>query len=130
MKHSTITVGELRLHLKPFGDNWDLFFGNGNLEFYRTKARGESTVQIEFNQHTDLASEERWVAVEQDRPTIPDTVAIICRQRDGGLLRMTGYFNEGRWGIIGNRDDLNIIEVTHWYYLPDSIPDFRRGDPV
>ena len=46
----TITVEELRMHLQVFPDEWDLFFGNGNLHFYRTKARGEQLVQIEFDQ--------------------------------------------------------------------------------
>jgi hypothetical protein len=52
-KLNTITVGELRRHLNVFPDDWELFFGDGNLQFYRTKARGDKLVQIEFNQFTD-----------------------------------------------------------------------------
>lgn len=47
-KCPTITVGELRAHLEAFPDDWTLDFCG--LEFYRTKARGEKHVQIEFNQ--------------------------------------------------------------------------------
>ncbi len=52
MPQYSITVGELRRALEPFPDDWELTFGSGNLEFYRTKARGEKLVQIEFNQNT------------------------------------------------------------------------------
>ena len=43
------TVGELRAALKPFPDDWQVIFGCEELEFHRTKARGEKLVQIEFN---------------------------------------------------------------------------------
>ena len=46
----TTTVGELREALKVFPDDWQVIFGCEELEFYRTKARGEKLVQIEFNQ--------------------------------------------------------------------------------
>ena len=46
------TVGELREHLRLFSDDCELIFGNGNLEFYRTKSRGPNLCQIEFNQQT------------------------------------------------------------------------------
>lgn len=43
-----ITVGELKRHLEVFGDDWVVDFSG--LEFYRTKARGEKLVQIEFSE--------------------------------------------------------------------------------
>lgn len=43
-----ITVGELKRHLEVFGDDWIVDFSG--LEFYRTKARGDNTVQIEFSE--------------------------------------------------------------------------------
>lgn len=46
----TTTVGELRQALKNYPDNWQVIFGCEELEFYRTKRRGEELVQIEFNQ--------------------------------------------------------------------------------
>lgn len=49
-----ITVGDLRRHLQHFPDDYELIFGSGNLEFYRTKLRGETLVQIEFSQNTDM----------------------------------------------------------------------------
>ena len=50
--HHSITVGELRRHLEVFPDDYELFFGDGDLAFYRTKMRGDNLVQIEFNSHT------------------------------------------------------------------------------
>ncbi len=47
-----ITLGELRRHLELFPDDCEVMFGTGNLEFYRTKSRGEKLVQIEFNTNT------------------------------------------------------------------------------
>lgn len=44
----TITVGELREHLKIYPDHYRLTF-NG-LEFYRLKTRGPELVQVEFSQ--------------------------------------------------------------------------------
>lgn len=52
MPYFSITVGELRKHLELFSDDYELFFGSGNLEFYRTKSRGDKLVQIEFSQNT------------------------------------------------------------------------------
>lgn len=46
----TTTVGELREALKIFPDDWQVIFGCEELEFCRTKKRGEKLVQIEFNQ--------------------------------------------------------------------------------
>ena len=45
----TITVGQLREELKTFHDDWELTF-SGCLEFFRTKARGDNRVDIEFLQ--------------------------------------------------------------------------------
>lgn len=47
---NTTTVGELREALKYYADDWQVIFGCKELEFYRTKQRGEKLVQIEFNQ--------------------------------------------------------------------------------
>lgn len=43
-----VTVGELRDQLRSFDDDWEVSFSG--LDFYRTKARGEKLVQIEFDQ--------------------------------------------------------------------------------
>lgn len=50
----TITWGELLRFMKASGAtaNTDIMFGNGNLEFYRIKHRGENLLQIQFNQNT------------------------------------------------------------------------------
>jgi hypothetical protein len=44
------TVGELREALRLFPDDAQVIFGCEELEFYRTKSRGEKLVQIEFSQ--------------------------------------------------------------------------------
>ena len=46
----TTTVGELREALRIFPDDWQVIFGCEELEFYRTKKRGDKLVQIEFRQ--------------------------------------------------------------------------------
>lgn len=49
----TITVGELRDELRLYADDTPLFFGTGNLSFYRVKNRDgdpDDLVQIEFNE--------------------------------------------------------------------------------
>ncbi len=61
IEYPSITVGELRQHLACFPDDWTLDFCG--LEFYRTKARGEKHVQIEFNQPVYL-TEDGKVIVE------------------------------------------------------------------
>ena len=53
-KEYRMELGTLREHLKLFSDDHEVIFGNGNLEFYRTKLRGEKLVQIEFSQMTDM----------------------------------------------------------------------------
>ncbi len=53
-KQYRMELGRLREHLKLFPDNYEVMFGNGNLEFYRTKLRGENLVQIEFSQLTNM----------------------------------------------------------------------------
>ena len=45
-----ITVGELMEHLKHAEPETELFFGSGDLTFYRTKWRGDNLLQIEFNE--------------------------------------------------------------------------------
>ena len=62
MKKAT-TVGELREHLKVFPDDWQVIFGCEELEFYRTKARGEKLVAIEFN-HAVYADKGRIIVEE------------------------------------------------------------------
>lgn len=60
-KTKTITIGELRHDLQAllsYPDDTEVFFGQGDLTFYRTKARHyrseksavPSLVQIEFNE--------------------------------------------------------------------------------
>lgn len=50
----SMTVGELRNHLKLYDDNTELSFGSNifgvPLVFYRVKSRGENLVQIELNE--------------------------------------------------------------------------------
>ena len=49
-KPYTITVGELLDRLKNYDRSDNLFFGGGDLSFYRVKSRGDKLVGIEFNQ--------------------------------------------------------------------------------
>ncbi|WP_321368003.1 hypothetical protein [uncultured Desulfuromusa sp.] len=46
----TITVGELKQHIEGLPDNAEIFFGSGDLTFYRVKTRGDDLHQIEFNE--------------------------------------------------------------------------------
>lgn len=46
----TMKVGDLLNDLKNVPPDTDLIFGSGDLEFYRTKWRGNDLLQIEFNQ--------------------------------------------------------------------------------
>ncbi len=62
----TITVGRLREELAVFPDDWELTFG-GVLEFYRTKARGPATVDIEFSQSVWRDSKTGEHAIEDPR---------------------------------------------------------------
>ena len=41
-----MTVGDLKDHLSVFGDDWEIEFSG--LTFFRTKARGERLVNVEF----------------------------------------------------------------------------------
>lgn len=43
-------VGELLEELKGIDPTTDLYFGTGDLSFYRVKRRGENLVHIDFNQ--------------------------------------------------------------------------------
>jgi hypothetical protein len=47
-----IKLRELLQHLQGVPEGTDIIFGNGNLEFYRTKWRGDNLLQIEFSQNT------------------------------------------------------------------------------
>lgn len=49
-KPYTMTVGELLDRLKIHDRSDNLFFGSGDLSFYRVKSRGDNLVGIEFNQ--------------------------------------------------------------------------------
>lgn len=52
MEPKTISLGQLRAQLEVFDDDWQVFFGAGNLTFFRTKARGDKLLQIEFSEDT------------------------------------------------------------------------------
>ena len=125
-----ITVGELRLHLKVFNDDYELYFGNGNLHFYRTKLRGDKLVQIEFDEDTDLYSPPEWIPVERERPSSPDIVAVVCRDTRNGIHRLTGFYQNGKWGVVGQKSEWTLIEITHWCALPENISASRVGDPI
>lgn len=49
-KPNTITVGQLRQDLARYPDDTELYFGIGDLRYYRTKDRGVNLVQIEFDE--------------------------------------------------------------------------------
>jgi hypothetical protein len=49
-KKRLITVGDLKERLAAFPDDYQIFFGCYDLDFYRFKVRGEKLVQVEFNQ--------------------------------------------------------------------------------
>lgn len=49
-KPYTITVGDLLDALANHDRTDRLFFGSGDLSFYRVKSRGDDLVGIEFNQ--------------------------------------------------------------------------------
>jgi hypothetical protein len=57
VKPKTIRLGDLRYHLSLYDDDYELFFGAGNLDFYRTKTRGAKLVQIEFCQDTSCIAD-------------------------------------------------------------------------
>jgi hypothetical protein len=63
----TFTVGELRDALKGYPDDNQVIFGCKELEFYRTKKRGDKLVQIEFNQIVS-ATDDGKVVVENFDP--------------------------------------------------------------
>ena len=71
-----------------------------------------------------------WIPVEVERPDDQLVVAVVCRQSDNGIQRMTGFHDKGRWMILGNYPDLRCVEVSHWCKLPDEIPPYRCGDPI
>ena len=48
----TMKLGDFLDQFKGVSRDTDLMFGSGNLEFYRTKWRGDSLLQIEFQHNT------------------------------------------------------------------------------
>ncbi len=46
-----MTIGELKDTLKGWPDDYEIFFGCPELEFYRLKQRGDKLVQLEFSQN-------------------------------------------------------------------------------
>lgn len=58
-KYPSITVGELRNALSGYPEHFTLDFSG--LSFYRIKQRGDSHLQIEFNQLVYLTPEGRVV---------------------------------------------------------------------
>jgi hypothetical protein len=58
----SFTVGDLRRHLQLFPDDYELQFGpSDTLTFYRTKLRGDTLLQIEFNELFEIIEQEPWV---------------------------------------------------------------------
>lgn len=57
--YPVITVGELKEHLAIYPDNYTIDFSG--LEFYRLKQRGDTHVQLEFNQSVYRNAEGRVV---------------------------------------------------------------------
>lgn len=62
--YPSITVKELREHLSLYPDNYMIDFSG--LEFYRLKQRGDSSVQMEFNQQVYRTPEGRVVLENLD----------------------------------------------------------------
>lgn len=50
MTRTKLTVGELRRHLENWPDDMELIFSDDGLDFYRFKKRGETLLQMEFDQ--------------------------------------------------------------------------------
>lgn len=46
------TVGDFKKHLEVFPNDWEIDFSG--LTFYRLKARGNTLVNVEFNEHVEL----------------------------------------------------------------------------
>ncbi|MFZ1546848.1 MAG: hypothetical protein WAT12_07070 [Candidatus Nitrotoga sp.] len=55
VKYPSITIAELKDHLAGCPDHYTIDFCG--LEFYRLKQRGETHIQMEFNQQVYLNSE-------------------------------------------------------------------------
>jgi len=49
-KPITMTVADLKDELSRLNNSDELYFGNGDLRFYRMKYRGDKLVSLEFNQ--------------------------------------------------------------------------------
>ena len=46
----TMSVADLKDELSRLDNDDEIYFGNGNLSFYRMKYRGDKLVSIEFNE--------------------------------------------------------------------------------
>lgn len=57
---ATITVGDLIRQLQGHNPDHEVSFSGGDLEFYRLKQRGPTTVQIEFNQNVWREDNGTW----------------------------------------------------------------------
>lgn len=62
--YPSITVGELRRALEGYPDDYTLDFSG--LDFYRLKQRGDTHVQVEFNQLVYRSPEGRVVVDNLD----------------------------------------------------------------
>lgn len=63
-RYPVITVGELKEHLAIYPDDYTIDFSG--LEFYRLKQRGDTHVQLEFNQQVYRTREGRVVVENID----------------------------------------------------------------
>jgi hypothetical protein len=57
------TVGQLRRALESYPDDFQVIFGCEELEFLRTKKRGDKLVQIDFSQ-TVAANDDGTITVD------------------------------------------------------------------
>ncbi|MBX3390379.1 MAG: hypothetical protein KF691_13095 [Phycisphaeraceae bacterium] len=58
-ERATIKAAELKRRLESVPDDWDVLFADG-LEFFRFKRRGETLIQIEFNQNVFKDEHGKW----------------------------------------------------------------------
>jgi hypothetical protein len=80
---SSITAGDLRRQLEGLPEDTEIIF-QGGMTFYRTKWRGENTVQIEFNEVQVPMS-------KVFRRKYPDVFVAFCRvdgPAEGKPIRM------------------------------------------
>ena len=71
----TMNLGDFLKHFEGLSPETEVIFGAGNLEFFRTKWRGENLLQIEFSQQT-------WPA-----PIEKDNIEFESRRRQVALKR-------------------------------------------